>query len=62
MRRLFLLLSHLVVFVTGIGLGIYLLPILMAESPPPPTAVLDVERSASFRSEFRTDLRGSDLL
>jgi len=62
MRRLFLTLSHIFVFVAGIGLGIYLLPILMAESAPPPTAVLDAERSASFRGEFRTDLKGSDLL
>lgn len=62
MRRLFLLLSHIVTFVAGIVLGIYLLPVLVAESAPPPTAVLDVERSASFRGEFRTDLKGSDLL
>lgn len=62
MRRLFLLFSHSAVFVAGIALGIYLLPILIAENAPPPTAVLDVERSASFRGEFRTDLKGSDLL
>ncbi|MCU0820218.1 MAG: DM13 domain-containing protein [Beijerinckiaceae bacterium] len=62
MRRLFLIFSHLGVFVAGFALGIYLLPILIAEKAPLPTAVLDVERSASFRGEFRTDLKGSDLL
>ena len=62
MRHLFQLLSHIVVFVAGIGIGIYLLPILIAEKPPLPTAVLDVERSASFRGEFRPNLKGSDLL
>jgi hypothetical protein len=62
MRRLFLLLSHIAVFVAGFGLGIYLLPVLIAENPPPPSAVLDVERSASFRGEFRANLKGSDLL
>lgn len=62
MRRLFLLISHLAVFVAGIGLGIYLLPILVAEDAPLPTAVLDIERSASLRGEFRRDLKGSDLL
>lgn len=62
MRRLFLLLSHIVVFVAGIGLGIYMLPLLIADKPPLPTAVLDVERSASFRAEFRPNLKGSDLL
>lgn len=62
MRRLFLLLSHIAVFVAGVALGIYLLPILIAEDAPAPTAVLDVERSASLRGEFRPDLKGSDLL
>lgn len=62
MRRLFLLFSHIAVFVAGFGLGIYLLPVLIAENSPLPSAVLDVERSASFRGEFRANLKGSDLL
>lgn len=62
MRRLFLLFSHIAVFVAGFGLGIYMLPILIAENAPPPTAVLDVERAASLRGEFRRDLKGSDFL
>ncbi len=62
MRRLFVLLSHIVTFAAGIALGIYLLPILTAEKAPQATAVLDVERAATFRGEFRPNLKGSDLL
>lgn len=62
MRRLFLLLSHLTFLGAGFALGIYMLPILVAEKAPPPSVVLDVERAASFRGEFRRDLKGSDML
>lgn len=62
MRRLLLLFSHIGFFVAGMGLGIYLLPLLIAEKPPLPSAVLDVERAASLRGEFRPNLKGSDLL
>ena len=62
MRRLFLLLSHILFFVSGVAAGIYVLPILIAEKPPLASAVLDIERSAMFRGEFRSNLPGSDLL
>lgn len=62
MRRLFLLFSHAAVFAAGIAAGIYLLPVLIAEPAPPPSAVLDIEREAQFRGDFRPDLKGSDLL
>lgn len=62
MRRLFLLLSHILFFISGVAVGIYLLPLLIAEKPPLASAVLDIERSATFRGEFRSNLAGSDLL
>lgn len=62
MRRLVLLLSHITVFIGGVGLGIYLLPILIAENAPLSSAVLEVQNAASFRGEFSPNLKGSDLL
>jgi len=63
MKRFFLLVgSHLLVFVGGFVLGIYLLPILTA--PPAPRAE-DVRRAAQgaqYQGEFRRDLPGSDGL
>lgn len=63
MRRFLLLAaSHLVVFVGGFALGVYLLPILAA---PPAPRVEDVRSAAAgalYQGEFRRDLRGSDAL
>jgi hypothetical protein len=63
MKRILLLAaSHLVVLVLGIGLGIYLLPILAA--PPAPTAaeVRTASAGASYTGVFRRELKGSDAL
>lgn len=62
MRRLLLLLSHILFFVSGVAAGIYILPLMIAEKPPLATAVLDVERAGAMRGEFRSNLKGSDLL
>lgn len=63
MKRIVLLLgSHLAVLAAGFGLGIYLLPILVAE-PAPEMAVLEQEAAAAkFSGELSRDLRGSDGL
>lgn len=62
MKKLLLVISHLLFAAVGFAAGIYLLPILTA--PPAPTAA-DVEAAASqadFKGEFRRDLEDSDLL
>jgi Electron transfer DM13 len=60
MKILLLSLSYLLVFGSGFGLGVYLLPILTA--PPAPTAA-EVRAAAQgrvFSGSFRRDLKGSD--
>lgn len=62
MKKLLLVVSHLLFAAAGFAAGIYLLPILTA--PPAPSAA-DVEAAASqaeFKGEFRRDLKDSDLL
>jgi hypothetical protein len=62
MKKLLLVISHLLVAAIGFAAGIYLLPILTA--PPAPTTA-DVKAAASqadFKGEFRRDLKDSDLL
>ena len=61
-RLLFGLVTHGVALALGVGLGIYLLPILTA--PPSPDAALLEQRAAEalFTAELTRDLRGSDLL
>lgn len=62
MKKLLLVVSHLLFAAAGFAAGIYVLPILTA--PPAPSAA-DVEAAASqaeFKGEFRRDLKDSDLL
>ena len=63
MRKFILFLfSHGIVFVGGIALGIYLLPILTAPDSPD-AAKLQAEASkAIYQAEFKKDLKGSDFL
>lgn len=62
MKKLLLVASHLLTLALGFGLGIYVLPILIA--PPAPSAgeVQAQATKAEFRAEFRRDLKGSDAL
>lgn len=62
MRKLLLLFSHLTVLGIGFALGVYLLPILVAERAPSAAQYQEVAAAASFRGQFRPDLKGSDLL
>ena len=61
-RPIVLALTHLLALAAGVALGIYLLPILAA--PPAPTAaeVQAASATASFRGEFKRQLKGSDAL
>jgi hypothetical protein len=62
MKKLFLLLTHVLTAALGFALGIYALPILVA--PPAPTsAEVSAQASASsYKGQFRRDLKDSDGL
>lgn len=62
MKALLLIVSHLLVGLTGFAAGIYLLPILTAPPAPEAAEVQAVAAQARFRGEFRRDLQGSDAL
>jgi hypothetical protein len=61
-RFLLLALSHLAVLAVGVALGIYLLPILAAPPAPSADEVRAASATASFRGEFKRELKGSDPL
>ena len=62
MKKLLLLISHLVTLALGFAAGIYVLPILTAPTGPSSAEVESVASAARFTGEFRRDLKGSDLL
>ena len=62
MKKIILLLSHLVCLAVGVALGIYLLPILTAPPSPPQTQLESLQSQALYTGEFRKDLAGSDFL
>ena len=61
MKKLLLLISHLIVFIFGFVLGIYLLPILTAPNAPTETEVSAISDKAKYMAEFKKDLKGSDV-
>ena len=54
--------THLAAGVVGFGLGIYLLPILIAPESPGEQEVRSVADNSRFTAEFRRDLEDSDAL
>lgn len=62
MKKLILVFTHAIALAIGFALGIYLLPVLIA--PPAPTAaeVSAQAGAATFRGQFRRDLKDSDAL
>ena len=62
MKKLILLVSHVVAVAIGFALGVYTLPILIA--PPAPSAgdVAAHAEKAVFTGQFRRDLKDSDAL
>lgn len=63
MRKwLVLAVTHGAALVVGIGLGIYLLPILTAPAAPSANEVSAAAGKAEFKGEFRRNLKDSDLL
>jgi hypothetical protein len=61
-RLLVLAVTHGAALVVGIGLGIYLLPILTAPQAPSAGEVAAAAGAAEFKGEFKRDLKGSDFL
>jgi len=62
MKKIALLASHLAMLAIGFAAGVYVLPILIAPSPPDASEVKSVAGAAQFTGQFRRDLKGSDIL
>ena len=55
-----LIISHLLVGAAGVGLGIYLLPILIAPTAPSNDQIHEISQHAEFTGVFSRDLQDSD--
>lgn len=62
MRRLLLVVSHLVMLAVGFALGVYALPILIAPPAPSAAEVTRHAESAAFTAQFARDRKDSDAL
>jgi hypothetical protein len=62
MRKLLLIGSHLVALAIGFALGVYLLPILIAPPAPSAAEVAVQAEKATYRGQFRRDLKDSDAV
>ena len=62
MKKLLLVASHLFAVAAGFVLGVYFLPILTAPEPPSSTELARLASGATYRGEFRRDLKDSDAL
>jgi len=62
MRKLLLIGSHLVALAIGFALGVYLLPILIAPPAPSAAEVAVQAEKATYKGQFRRDLKDSDAL
>ena len=61
-RILVLAATHLLTLGLGFGLGVYLLPILIAPDDPPAGQVQAAMADAPYHATFRRDLKGSDAV
>ena len=62
MKNLLLLGSHLLALALGFALGVYFLPVLIAPAAPSAGEVFSQTAHASFKGQFRRDLKDSDAL
>ena len=63
MRAIILLIcTHLAVGILGFAIGLYTLPILIAPASPTETEIEAMSQQATFKAQFKRDLRGSDRL
>ena len=60
--KIILLASHLALFGAGVGLGIYILPILTAQENATIAEIEEVQKVAKYSGEFKKDQKGSDAL
>ena len=60
-KIILLISSYIIVFVLGLGLGIYLLPILTAPKSVNIDKIIKLEKNALYKTVFVRDLKGSDL-
>ena len=62
MKKLMLVVSHALALGVGFALGVYFLPVLIAP-PAPTTAEVSAQASeATYKGQFRRDLKDSDAL
>lgn len=62
MKRLVLVVTHVLAVLAGFALGVYALPILTAPAAPSVAEVNAVATEAAFTGQFRRDLKDSDPL
>ena len=62
MRKLLLAGSHLLALAIGFALGVYALPILIAPPAPSAAEVGAQAEKATYKGQFRRDLKDSDAL
>ena len=62
MRKLLLVGSHLLALAIGFALGVYTLPILIAPPAPSAAEVAVQAEKATYKGQFRRDLKDSDAL
>lgn len=62
MKKLLLVGSHGLAIALGFALGVYFLPVLIAPPAPTDATVSALAAQASFKGEFRRDLKDSDAL
>lgn len=59
-KTLLLAVTHLAALAVGFGLGVYYLPILVAERGPDAAQLAAAAKDSAYKATFRKDLPGSD--
>lgn len=62
MRKIILLITHIIALVIGFGLGVYFLPILTAPPSPDSAMLEEMAADALYTAELTRDIRGSDFV
>lgn len=63
MKKILLLATtHIAVLALGFGLGVYFLPILVAQRAPDAAALARAAKNATYTATFKKDLPGSDAV
>ena len=62
MKKLLLLFSHILALAVGFALGVYFLPVLTAPAAPSSAELAAQSSQATYKGQFRRDLKDSDAL